>query len=137
MRPLPRLHAITDRDVLALDDFGSRVQALATAGPERYAVAVGLFTDKLEDTLFQLSLLLGAVWLGSLALTAVLGFTLASRALEPVRAITRQAATIAQGQFDPATGQFAPGFPQQPGVGGDAGGGPAGQLGGPGQTGSA
>ena len=69
-------------------DLG-RMTALATAGPERYAVAVGLFTDKLEDTLFQLSVLLGAVWLGSLVLTAILGFTLASRALEPVRAARR------------------------------------------------
>jgi thiamine-phosphate diphosphorylase len=33
MRPLPRLHAITDRDVLALGDFATRATQLATAGP--------------------------------------------------------------------------------------------------------
>lgn len=33
MRPLPRLHAITDRHVLATDDFGIRAAAIAAAGP--------------------------------------------------------------------------------------------------------
>jgi thiamine-phosphate pyrophosphorylase len=33
VRPLPRLHAITDSAVLALDDFGIRAAALAAAGP--------------------------------------------------------------------------------------------------------
>lgn len=33
MRPLPRLHAITDRSVLALADLGSRAAAIAAAGP--------------------------------------------------------------------------------------------------------
>jgi thiamine-phosphate diphosphorylase len=33
MRPLPRLHAVTDSVVLALDDFGIRAAALAAAGP--------------------------------------------------------------------------------------------------------
>lgn len=32
-RPLPRLHAITDADVLALDDLGVRAAALAAGGP--------------------------------------------------------------------------------------------------------
>ncbi len=32
MRPLPRLHAITDAAVLALDDFGIRAAAVAAAG---------------------------------------------------------------------------------------------------------
>lgn len=76
-----------------------RMTALVTAGPERYFVAVGLYTDKLTTTLAQLQTLLAGVWLGSLALTAVLGFTLASRALAPIHRITRRAATIAQGQF--------------------------------------
>lgn len=78
---------------------GGRMIALATAGPERYLVAVGLFTDKLDATLSQLFLLLGGVWLGSLGLTAVLGLTLVSRALVPIHRITRQASSIAQGQF--------------------------------------
>ena len=33
MRPLPRLHAVTDDAVLALDDFGVRASAIAAAGP--------------------------------------------------------------------------------------------------------
>lgn len=33
MRPLPRLHAVTDHAVLALPDFGVRAAALASAGP--------------------------------------------------------------------------------------------------------
>ncbi len=33
MRPLPRLHAVTDASILALDDFPVRAAALASAGP--------------------------------------------------------------------------------------------------------
>ena len=33
MRPLPRLHAITDHAVLALEDFPARAAAIAAAGP--------------------------------------------------------------------------------------------------------
>ncbi|MDH5283801.1 MAG: thiamine phosphate synthase [Gemmatimonadota bacterium] len=33
MRPLPRLHAVTDAAVLALDDFAARAAAIAAAGP--------------------------------------------------------------------------------------------------------
>lgn len=33
MRPLPRVHAITDGAVLALPDFGARAAAIAAAGP--------------------------------------------------------------------------------------------------------
>jgi thiamine monophosphate synthase len=33
VRPLPRLHAITDAAVLALDDLGVRAAAIAAAGP--------------------------------------------------------------------------------------------------------
>lgn len=33
MRPLPRLHAVTDRDILALEDFATRAAQLAGAGP--------------------------------------------------------------------------------------------------------
>lgn len=33
MRPLPRVHAITDAQVLALPDFGVRAAAIASAGP--------------------------------------------------------------------------------------------------------
>jgi thiamine-phosphate pyrophosphorylase len=33
VRPLPRLHAVTDADVLAAPDFGIRAAAIAAAGP--------------------------------------------------------------------------------------------------------
>lgn len=33
MRPLPRVHAVTDAGVLALEDLGSRAAAIAAAGP--------------------------------------------------------------------------------------------------------
>jgi thiamine-phosphate pyrophosphorylase len=33
MRPLPRLHAVTDAAVLSADDFGVRAAAIAAAGP--------------------------------------------------------------------------------------------------------
>lgn len=33
MRPLPRLHAITDARIRAIDDFGVRAAAIAAAGP--------------------------------------------------------------------------------------------------------
>jgi len=33
VRPLPRLHAVTDAAVLAVDDFGVRAAAIAAAGP--------------------------------------------------------------------------------------------------------
>ncbi len=70
-----------------------------TQGPTRYVVAVGLFTDTLARTLSQLATLLAGVWCAALGLTALVGFSLASRALAPVRRITHQAASIADGQF--------------------------------------
>jgi heavy metal sensor kinase len=76
-----------------------RMIGLVTAGPDRYVVAVGLFTDKLDATLGRLRALLAGVWVGALALTAVIGFSLASHALAPIRRITQKAATIAEGQF--------------------------------------
>jgi thiamine-phosphate pyrophosphorylase len=33
MRPLPRLHALTDSSILALEDFAARAAAIAAAGP--------------------------------------------------------------------------------------------------------
>ena len=51
-------------------------------------VAVGLFTDALDATLARLARLLVGVWLGGLAVTAFVGFSLASRALAPIRRIT-------------------------------------------------
>ncbi len=76
-----------------------RMIGLVTPGPERYVVAVGVFTDSLDATLVRLGNLLIGIWFGSLGLTAIIGFTLASRALVPIRRITLQAAAIADGKF--------------------------------------
>lgn len=92
---------------VAIEGRPGRMIGLRTEGPDRYVIAVGLFTDKLEATLRQLRRLLVGVWLGGLGLTAVVGFALASRALVPIRRITRKAASIAEGEF--ATRLDAPG----------------------------
>lgn len=76
-----------------------RMIGLVTPGPERYVVAVGLLTDKLNATLSRIRLLLVAVWGGALCVTGLAGFSLASRALGPVRRITQQASAIAEGEF--------------------------------------
>ncbi len=76
-----------------------RLIALVTAPPSRTIIAVGVFTDRLEATLAYLRWLLAGIWLVCLALTGTIGFSLASRALDPIRRITHRAATIAAGQF--------------------------------------
>ncbi len=83
-----------------VDGRRGRMIALVTSGAPRYVVAVGLFTDKLDATLGQMRGLLVGVWVAALGLTGILGFSLASGALIPIRRITLQAASIAQGQFD-------------------------------------
>lgn len=80
-------------------DHPGRMIGLVTSGPERYVVAVGVFTDSLQATLVRLADLLVGIWFGSLGLTAIIGFTLASSALVPIRRITQQAAAIADGKF--------------------------------------
>jgi two-component system OmpR family sensor kinase len=84
---------------VSVNGRGGRMIALATAGPTKYLVSVGLYTDKLDATLRAMRMLLAGVGLASLLLTAVLGMTLASRALAPVGRITTQAAAIANGEF--------------------------------------
>jgi len=76
-----------------------RMIALVTEGADRFVVAVGLFTGELDVTLRRLRNLLVGVWIGALALTAVIGFSLASSALAPINRITAKATTIAEGQF--------------------------------------
>lgn len=85
-------------DVTAVGRRG-RMIGLVTPGPERYVVAVGLFTDQLDATLLRLRNLLVGVWFAALGLTALIGFSLASTALIPIRRITHQAAAIADGKF--------------------------------------
>lgn len=84
---------------VTVDGRPGRMIGLVTTGPDRYVVAVGLFTDKIDATLGRLRTLMIGVWAGGLALTAVVGFSLASRALVPIRRITHKAASIADGQF--------------------------------------
>ncbi len=66
---------------------------------ERFVVAVGLFTDRLEATMQRIAWLLAALWAGGLALTALLGAAIASRALAPIGRITQRAAAISHGDF--------------------------------------
>jgi len=66
----------------------------------QYVAAVGLFTDQLDLLLSRLARILGGVWVLSVAATAWIGFVLASRALEPIDAITARAARIATGDID-------------------------------------
>lgn len=59
MRPLPRLHAVTDGRVRALDDFGVRAAAIAAAGPAvalhaRDRLATGAVLTALADRLAAL-----------------------------------------------------------------------------------
>lgn len=86
-------------DVEAVGRAG-RMVGLRTAGPDRYVVAVGLFTGNLENTLRALRWLLAAVWAGSLAVTALAGLSLATAALAPIRRITEQASAVADGRFE-------------------------------------
>lgn len=66
---------------------------------EPFIVAVGLFTDSLETTLRRLELLLAAVSLIGLAVTTLVGYALATRALAPVAHVTERASRIAHGDF--------------------------------------
>lgn len=84
---------------VTVDGKRGRMTALVVDAQPRYVVAVGLFTDALDTTLVRLGQLLSGVGLGALALTGLLGFSLASRALDPIRRITDRAAAIADGQF--------------------------------------
>jgi two-component system OmpR family sensor kinase len=85
-------------DVIVAGRHG-RMVGLVTPGPERYVVAVGVFTGQFDATLTRLRNLLIGIWFGALGLTAVIGFSLASTALIPIRRITLQAAAIADGKF--------------------------------------
>jgi two-component system OmpR family sensor kinase len=77
-----------------------RMAALRTVAEGRpWVVAVGLQADRLEASLARLAWLLAAVWAAGAALTAAIGFALASRALAPIRHVTARAAEIARGDF--------------------------------------
>lgn len=65
-----------------------------------YIAAVGLFTDQLDLLLWRLAAILCGVWVVGLAVTAWIGYWLASRALDPIAAITDRATRIATGDID-------------------------------------
>lgn len=102
--PPDRLTRALDGDTAIVDVLAAgrpgRMVGLRTAGPERYVVAVGLYTDHLDATFRALRYLLLAVWAVSLLVTGLAGFSLATSALTPVRRITEQAAAIADGRFE-------------------------------------
>jgi signal transduction histidine kinase len=64
-----------------------------------HLLAIGVSEGPVQQRLRPLALLLIGVWLGGVAITAMLGFGLASRALEPIDRITTRARAIAGGDF--------------------------------------
>ncbi len=96
--------ALAGHHGVAVVDLGGRTGRVVTAHMRdtsaRYVAAVGLFTDELDRLLSRLARILGVVWVLGVAATAWIGFVLASRALEPIDAITARAARIATGDID-------------------------------------
>lgn len=85
---------------LVVEGRPGRAAVLRTEiGGQRYAVLVGLFRDGIDAHLSRLAWVLGLVWAGGLVTTAALGYSLTSRALAPVVAISQRAARIARGDF--------------------------------------
>ena len=64
-----------------------------------FMLAIAVSETPMRRRLLPLALMLTAVWLGGVAATAMLGFVLASRALEPIDRITSRARAIAAGDF--------------------------------------
>jgi two-component system, OmpR family, sensor kinase len=78
---------------------GRMIALRAERDGQAYVIAVGVFLQPVLTTLSRLAWLLAAVSLGGLALTAVVGFALATRALRPIAHVTERAARIARGDF--------------------------------------
>ncbi|MFN7917940.1 MAG: ATP-binding protein [Vicinamibacterales bacterium] len=88
--------------IISVDAGGhpARVVALTTRKDgQPYVVAVGLFMEPLLATLNRVAWMLLGLSLLGLALTTVVGYVLATRALEPVAHVTERAALIAHGDF--------------------------------------
>ncbi|MBS1818089.1 MAG: HAMP domain-containing protein [Acidobacteria bacterium] len=88
--------------VFSVDAAGrpARVIALTTRKDgEPYIVAVGLFTEPIVTTLHRVAWLLAGLSLAGLVLTGLVGYLLATRALQPVAHVTERAARIARGDF--------------------------------------
>ena len=69
-------------------------------GGEPYVLAVGMLADRLDENLRRLLWLLFGVWAAALAVTAIVGHHLASRALQPIDRITQRAGEIARDRID-------------------------------------
>lgn len=70
------------------------------AAGEPYILAVGMLADRLDDGLRRLLWVLVGVWVAALGATAIVGYHLASRALQPIDRITRRAGEIARDRID-------------------------------------
>lgn len=69
-------------------------------GGQPYVLAVGMLADRLDDNLTRLVWVLLGVWIAALGATAVVGYHLASRALQPIDRITQRAGEIARDRID-------------------------------------
>lgn len=69
-------------------------------GGRPYVLAVGMLADRLDDNLMRLLWVLLGVWVAALGATAVVGYHLASRALQPIDRITQRAGEIARDRID-------------------------------------
>ncbi len=65
-------------------------------GGEPYILAVGMLADRLDDNLTRLLWVLLGVWTVALGATGVVGYHLASRALQPIDRITERAGEISR-----------------------------------------
>ncbi len=105
----PLVPAVLQQDAMAgrapifwVDAGGrpGRMVALTThKDGQQYVFAVGLFADHVVSTLTRLRWLLLAVSVGGLIVTALVGYVLATRALQPIAHVTERASRIARGDF--------------------------------------
>jgi signal transduction histidine kinase len=65
-----------------------------------YILAVGMLADRLDASLARLGGVLVLVWVAALGVTGLVGYVLASRALEPIDRITERARAIALDRID-------------------------------------
>lgn len=79
-----------------------RLIALRAEGEsgQPYVLAVGMLADRLDENLTRLLWVLLGVWVAALGVTAVVGYHLASRALQPIDRITQRAGEIARDRID-------------------------------------
>jgi signal transduction histidine kinase len=79
-----------------------RLIALRAEGEsgQPYVLAVGVLADRLDENLTRLLWVLLGVWGAALGVTAIVGYHLASRALQPIDLITQRAGEIARDRID-------------------------------------